>query len=44
VHLHLVPFATITPAMFHSFQISVMGDWLADYPDPSSYIPSLFEC
>ncbi len=26
------------------FQLSVDGDWLANYPDPSSYIPQFFAC
>jgi YVTN family beta-propeller protein len=44
VHEHLVPIATITQAMWDRFQISVDGDWLANYPDPSSYIPAFFSC
>jgi YVTN family beta-propeller protein len=44
VHLHLVPFASITEAMDERFQLSVEGDWLANYPDPSSYLPSFFGC
>ena len=44
VHLRLVPFATITPAMWKRMQISVGGDWLANYPDPSSYLPQFFAC
>ena len=26
------------------FQLATNGDWLADYPDPSSYIPPFFSC
>ena len=26
------------------FQISTDGDWPADYPDPSSYLPQFFGC
>ena len=26
------------------FQLSVDGDWLANYPDPSSYLPQFFAC
>ncbi len=26
------------------FPLSTNGDWLTDYPDPSSYIPSFFAC
>jgi YVTN family beta-propeller protein len=44
VHLHLVPLATITEAMRRHFQLSVDGDWLVDYPDPSSYLPQFFSC
>jgi YVTN family beta-propeller protein len=44
VQLHLVPLATITQAMRRRFQLSVDGDWLVDYPDPSSYLPQFFSC
>jgi peptide/nickel transport system substrate-binding protein len=44
VQLHMVPFATITQAMRTHFQLSVDGDWLAAYPDPSSYLPQFFGC
>ena len=44
VRLHLIPFASITEAMDERFQLSVEGDWLANYPDPSSYLPSFFGC
>jgi peptide/nickel transport system substrate-binding protein len=44
VHLHNVPSATISNAMRRHFQLSVDGDWLAAYPDPSSYIPQFFSC
>ena len=44
VRLHLVPFSTITMPMRERFQISTDGDWLADYPDPSSYIPQFLGC
>jgi ABC-type transport system substrate-binding protein len=26
------------------FQLSTDGDWVAPYPDPSSYIPQFFSC
>ena len=42
--LHLVPESKITPAMRRKFQLSVDGDWGAEYPDPSSYIPLFFGC
>jgi YVTN family beta-propeller protein len=44
VRLHLVPFATITEKMRQRFQLSVDGDWVANYPDPSSYLPQFFGC
>jgi YVTN family beta-propeller protein len=44
VRLHLVPFGTITKSMREGFQLSADGDWLAEYPDPSSYIPQFFGC
>ncbi len=44
VHLHLVPLATVTAALNRSIQISVIGDWTANYPDPASYIPPFFAC
>jgi peptide/nickel transport system substrate-binding protein len=42
--LHLVPFASMTPAIWRRIQISVDGDWLPDYPTPSSYVPGFFAC
>jgi peptide/nickel transport system substrate-binding protein len=44
VHLHDVPTAAISNAMRRHFQLSIDGDWLAAYPDPSSYIPPFFSC
>jgi YVTN family beta-propeller protein len=44
VHLHLVPFDSITTAMWRRFQISVEGDWEANYPDPSAYLPLFLTC
>jgi peptide/nickel transport system substrate-binding protein len=44
VHLHVVPFASIREPQRRNFQLSVDGDWLADYPDPSSYVPQFFAC
>jgi YVTN family beta-propeller protein len=44
VELHMVPFATITRAMLRRFQVAVLGDWAANYPDPSSYLPEFFGC
>jgi peptide/nickel transport system substrate-binding protein len=42
--LHVVPLASITTTMYRRFQLSTTGDWIADYPDPSSYIPPFFRC
>ncbi len=45
VHLHIVPYPAITTAMWRrGIQIYAGGDWLATYPDPSSYIPQFFSC
>jgi len=44
VRLHLVPFGSITASMRKGFQISTDGDWAADYPDPSSYLPRFLGC
>jgi peptide/nickel transport system substrate-binding protein len=42
--VRLIPFQNITNAMQTGFQISTDGDWQADYPDPSSYLPEFFAC
>ena len=42
--LHLAPNASVPGAMLARFPINTHGDWLADYPDPSSYIPSFLTC
>jgi len=44
VQLHLLPGAQISQAMRRHYQLTVDGDWLADYPDPSSYLPQFFSC
>lgn len=44
VHVHLVPLATITEAMWKRMQVSVDGDWVADYPDTSSYLLQFLGC
>ena len=44
VRLHLVPAATITPALRQKLQLTVDGDWLPDYPSPSAYLPQFFGC
>jgi YVTN family beta-propeller protein len=42
--LHLIPYATFSPTMRRGIQLSVDGDWVPDYPAPSSYIPQFFDC
>ena len=42
--LHVIPYATFTPTMRKRIQLSVDGDWLPDYPAPSSYLPAFFGC
>ena len=42
--LHLAPLARYTPAFRRRIQLSVDGDWLADYPAPSAYLPQFFGC
>jgi peptide/nickel transport system substrate-binding protein len=44
VRVDVLPRASITPAMQRRAQIQTTGDWLADYPTPSSYVPALFAC
>ena len=44
VHVRVISFASITPAMWDSFQISDYGSWIPAYPDPSSYVPAFFSC
>jgi peptide/nickel transport system substrate-binding protein len=44
VRLHLAPGARITPALRRRIQLSADGDWLADYPAPSAYLPQFFGC
>ena len=44
VRVRLIPFASVTPAMNDSFQISNEGSWIPAYPDPSSYVPAFFSC
>ena len=44
VTVQIRPFASITSTMQSRVPLSTYGDWLTDYPDPSSYIPSLFSC
>src|SRR5262249_19765945 len=44
VHLHLARLAAITVAQRTHFQLSVDGDWAAEYPAPSAYLPQFFSC
>jgi len=44
VRVSLIPFASITPAMWDSFQLNTFGGWTGNYPDPSSYVPLFFSC
>jgi YVTN family beta-propeller protein len=44
VHITIIPFAKITAAMWDRFQISNDGNWIPEFPDPSSYLPSFFGC
>jgi YVTN family beta-propeller protein len=42
--LHLVPLASMTSEIWRRIQIAADGDWLPDYPTPSSYLPGFFGC
>jgi peptide/nickel transport system substrate-binding protein len=42
--LHLLPYASFSPTMRRRIQLTVDGDWVPDYPSPSSYLPSFFSC
>jgi ABC-type transport system substrate-binding protein/DNA-binding SARP family transcriptional activator len=44
VRLHLVTNATFTDALRARIQLSTDGDWVANYPDPSAYLPQFFGC
>jgi ABC-type transport system substrate-binding protein/DNA-binding SARP family transcriptional activator/streptogramin lyase len=44
VHVHLVPITSVNPQLNRRIQISVIGDWLASWPDPSAYLPAFFGC
>jgi hypothetical protein len=44
VRVRLVSIATVTQAMRTHFQLSADDDWVAPYPDASSYIPQYFSC
>jgi hypothetical protein len=30
--------------VFRRIQVSVIGDWTANWPDPSAYLPAFFAC
>jgi peptide/nickel transport system substrate-binding protein len=42
--LHMLPGAQFTSAIRRGLQLTVDGDWLADYPAPSAYVPQFFGC
>ena len=43
--LHLVPYNSLdTPEKRRGFQLTVDGDWVPDYPAPSSFLPPFFSC
>jgi ABC-type transport system substrate-binding protein/DNA-binding SARP family transcriptional activator len=42
--LHVVPYEDISPAKRRGIQLSVDGDWAAEYPAASSYLPQFFGC
>jgi peptide/nickel transport system substrate-binding protein len=43
-NLHLIPYASFSPRTRKGMQLTVDGDWLPDYPAPSSYLPQFFGC
>ena len=44
VRLHTLPLPAITTADWKRMQIFAEGNWVAPWPDPSSYIPQFFSC
>jgi peptide/nickel transport system substrate-binding protein len=44
VTIHTVRLNSITPEERRSFQLSVDGDWLPDFPTAASFLPPFFEC
>ncbi|HEY1357506.1 MAG TPA: BTAD domain-containing putative transcriptional regulator [Thermoleophilaceae bacterium] len=42
--LHMIHAADFTPRLRRRIQLSVDGDWLPDYPAPSSLLPPFFGC
>jgi peptide/nickel transport system substrate-binding protein len=42
--VRLMPIAKMTTARYSHLKLSTNGDWLVDYPDPTSYIPQFFSC
>jgi ABC-type transport system substrate-binding protein len=44
VRTHLVTNATFTEKLRARIQLSTDGDWVANYPDPTAYLPQFFGC
>jgi YVTN family beta-propeller protein len=42
--VRLKPIGQMTEARYSHLKLSTNGDWLVDYPDPTSYIPQFFSC
>jgi peptide/nickel transport system substrate-binding protein len=42
--LHVVPYESISMPERRRFQLSVDGDWAAEYPAASAYLPQFFGC
>jgi peptide/nickel transport system substrate-binding protein len=42
--VHLIPYASFSPRTRKTMQLTVDGDWVPDYPQPSSYLPQFFGC
>jgi ABC-type oligopeptide transport system substrate-binding subunit len=40
----MVPSRVFSPALRRRLQLTTDGDWLADYPAPSAYVPQFFGC
>jgi ABC-type transport system substrate-binding protein len=42
--LHRRPIAELTIPVRRRLQLTVDGDWVADFPAPSAYLPQFFRC